>query len=97
LNPAGGAATGIEKRAGMPEVPGRRSRLVVGAVVAVACLGVVSGCSSSQAGGRRTRLYSSSLGIMMGSIFLMSWLVQSVAGRAAYNEDRLERRTLSAG
>jgi hypothetical protein len=39
----------------------------------------------------RTRLYSSSLAIVMGAIFVASWLVQSVAGWAAYNETRLEQ------
>ena len=38
----------------------------------------------------RTRVYSSSLALVMGAIFLGSWLVQSVAGRAAFNETRLE-------
>ena len=38
----------------------------------------------------RTRLYSSSLAIVMGLIFFASWLVQSVAGWAAFNEDRLQ-------
>lgn len=42
-------------------------------------------------GGWRTRVYSSSLALVMGSIFLASWLIQSVAGWAAYNETRLER------
>ena len=44
-----------------------------------------------RAGGLRTALYSRSLGIVMGSIFLMSWLVQSVAGWASYNETRLRQ------
>jgi hypothetical protein len=39
----------------------------------------------------RTRLYSSSLAIVMGLIFVGSWLVQSVAGWAAYNETRLQQ------
>ena len=43
------------------------------------------------AGGWRTRLYSTSLALVMGAIFLGSWLVQSVAGRAAYNETRLQQ------
>ena len=43
------------------------------------------------AGGWRTAVYSSSLAIVMGVIFLGSWLVQSVAGRAAYNETRLQQ------
>ncbi|MEU6134599.1 DUF6766 family protein [Nocardioides sp. NPDC047086] len=42
-------------------------------------------------GGLRTALYSRSLGIVMGSIFLMSWLGQSVAGWATYNESRLRQ------
>lgn len=42
-------------------------------------------------GGWRTRVYSSSLAMVMGLIFLASWLVQSVAGWAAYNETRLQR------
>jgi hypothetical protein len=41
--------------------------------------------------GLRLRLYSSSLLIVMGAIFLVSWLVQSVAGWAAFNETRLEQ------
>ena len=43
------------------------------------------------AGGLRTRVYSSSLAIVMGLIFLGSWLVQSVGGWASYNEDRLHQ------
>jgi hypothetical protein len=43
------------------------------------------------AGGWRTRVYSSSLAIVMGLIFLGSWLVQSVAGWASFNEDRLQQ------
>jgi hypothetical protein len=39
----------------------------------------------------RTRLYSSSLALVMGTIFLASWLVQSIAGWAAHNETRLEQ------
>ena len=45
----------------------------------------------ARVGGLRTALYSRSLGIVMGSIFLMSWLVQSVAGWASYNESRLRQ------
>jgi hypothetical protein len=37
----------------------------------------------------RYRLYSNSLGLAMGSIFLLSWLVQLITGRVAYNEERL--------
>ncbi|VXB76055.1 Protein crcB homolog [Arthrobacter sp. 9AX] len=39
-------------------------------------------------GWRRT-LYSNSLGMTMGLIFLLCWLVQSVAGTSAYNEEQL--------
>jgi hypothetical protein len=45
----------------------------------------------AKAGGWRTRIYSSSLAIVMGLLFLGSWLVQSVAGWAAYNETRLQQ------
>ncbi|MEU4733040.1 DUF6766 family protein [Streptomyces sp. NPDC023588] len=34
-------------------------------------------------------LYSRSLGLVMGVVFLLSWLAQSVAGVAAYNEQQL--------
>jgi hypothetical protein len=42
-------------------------------------------------GGWRTRVYSSSLAIVMGLIFLLSWLAQSIAGWASFNETRLQR------
>lgn len=45
----------------------------------------------ARTGGWRTRVYSSSLAIVMGVIFLGSWLVQSVAGWAAFNEERLQQ------
>jgi hypothetical protein len=41
-------------------------------------------------GGLRTFVYSWSLVLVMGSIFVASWLVQSVAGWAAFNETRLQ-------
>ncbi|MGN9837832.1 DUF6766 family protein [Nonomuraea sp. H19] len=40
--------------------------------------------------GMRLWLFSNSLGIVMGLIFLLSWLAQSVAGQAAYNSERLD-------
>jgi hypothetical protein len=43
------------------------------------------------AGGWRTAVYSSSLAIVMGTIFLLCWLVQSVGGWASYNETRLQQ------
>jgi hypothetical protein len=42
-------------------------------------------------GGLRTTLFSWSLALTMGTIFLLSWLAQSVAGRVAFNETRLGR------
>jgi hypothetical protein len=45
----------------------------------------------ARTGGWRTHVYSSSLALVMGSLFFMSWLVQSVAGWATFNETRLER------
>jgi len=39
----------------------------------------------------RTVLYSNSLALLMAAIFLASWLAQSVAGWAVYNETRLEQ------
>jgi len=44
------------------------------------------------AGGLRTAVYSRSLVIMMGAIFLASWLAQSVAGSASYNQQQLSQR-----
>jgi hypothetical protein len=41
--------------------------------------------------GVRLRVYSSSLLLVMASIFLMSWLIQSIAGWAAFNETRIEQ------
>jgi hypothetical protein len=43
----------------------------------------------ARVGGWRTRLYSSSLGLVMGTIFLACWLVQSVSGWAAFNREQL--------
>ena len=45
----------------------------------------------AKAGGWRTGVFSWSLALVMGGIFLASWLAQSIAGRAAYNETRLEQ------
>jgi hypothetical protein len=46
----------------------------------------------ARAGGWRTRIFSSSLGLAMGAIFLASWLAQSIAGVAAFNEQQLSDR-----
>jgi hypothetical protein len=43
----------------------------------------------AKVGGWRTALYSNSLGLVMGAAFVASWLVQSVAGHSAFNEQQL--------
>ena len=43
----------------------------------------------AKASGWRRSVYSSSLLLVMGTIFLMSWAVQSVAGWLAFDEERL--------
>ncbi|MBC9731053.1 hypothetical protein H8R17_42235 [Streptomyces sp. TRM68367] len=43
------------------------------------------------AGGWRQKLYSHSLLMTMGAIFVLSWLVQSVTGVAAYNQQQLRQ------
>jgi hypothetical protein len=45
----------------------------------------------ARAGGWRTGLFSWSLSLLMGLIFLTSWFAQSFAGWAAFNETRLQR------
>jgi hypothetical protein len=40
-------------------------------------------------GWRRT-LYANSLGLMMGLIFVLSWLVQSIAGNSNYNQEQIQ-------
>lgn len=46
----------------------------------------------AKVGGLRTALYSSSLLIVMTSLWLGSWFAQSVAGWSAYNADRLDHQ-----
>ncbi|GKQ41840.1 DUF6766 family protein [Streptomyces sp. A012304] len=41
--------------------------------------------------GWRRAVYSNSLLLVMGTIFVLSWLVQSVTGVAAHNEERLRQ------
>lgn len=45
----------------------------------------------AKAGGWRTTVFSWSLVLTMAAIFVVSWVAQSVAGWAAYNQDRLGR------
>ena len=40
-------------------------------------------------GWRRT-LYSNSLGLTMGLIFVLSWLVQSISGNSNYNQEQIQ-------
>jgi hypothetical protein len=45
----------------------------------------------ARAPGPRRAIYSNSLGLVMGSIFLASWLAQSIAGVADFNEQQLSQ------
>jgi hypothetical protein len=40
--------------------------------------------------GWRRAVYSNSLGMTMGLIFLLSWLVQSIAGNSNYNQEQIQ-------
>jgi hypothetical protein len=44
----------------------------------------------AKAGGWRRLLYSNSLLLVMGTVFLLSWWLQSVAGTVVFNADQLE-------
>jgi hypothetical protein len=44
----------------------------------------------ARVGGLRTLVFSNSLLLVMAAIFIASWLGQSITGRIAYNEERLE-------
>ncbi len=46
--------------------------------------------SWAKVGGWRLVLYSNSLLIVMGAIFVFSWLAQSLAGMLVYNEEQLQ-------
>jgi hypothetical protein len=46
----------------------------------------------ARAGGWRTRVYSNSLLLVMGAIWVASWLGQSITGRVAYNADRFDHQ-----
>ena len=49
----------------------------------------------ARAGGWRTRLYSNSLLRVMGAIWIVSWLGQSITGRVAYNADRFDHQQVA--
>jgi hypothetical protein len=44
----------------------------------------------ARAGGALTTIYSNSLVLVMTSIWLLSWLAQSITGRIAYNADQFD-------
>jgi hypothetical protein len=46
----------------------------------------------ARTGGWRTALFSRSLGLLMGALFLLTWAASSVAGWAAYNSEQLGER-----
>ena len=46
----------------------------------------------ARAGGLRTALFSRSLGLLMGALFLLTWAASSVAGWAAFNSEQLGER-----
>jgi hypothetical protein len=43
----------------------------------------------ARTGGWRTALFSRSLGLLMGALFLLTWTASSVAGWAAFNSEQL--------
>ena len=47
----------------------------------------------ARAGGWRTAVFSRSLALVMGGLFLLSWLAQSIAGVSAYNQEQLSQLT----
>jgi hypothetical protein len=51
----------------------------------------------ARVGGWRTRLYSNSLLLVMGAIWLASWLGQSITGRVAYNAERFDHQQTAVG
>jgi hypothetical protein len=46
----------------------------------------------ARAGGWRTAVFSRSLGLLMGVIFLFAWTAQSVAGWASFNAEQIQQR-----
>ena len=46
----------------------------------------------ARTGGWRTALYANSLVIVMTTIWLLSWLAQSIAGQSAYNAEQLDHQ-----
>jgi hypothetical protein len=46
----------------------------------------------ARTGGLRTAVFARSLGLLMGTLFLLTWAASSVAGWAAYNGEQLGQR-----
>jgi hypothetical protein len=46
----------------------------------------------ARTGGLRTTLFSRSLGLLMGALFLLTWLASSLAGWASFNSEQLGER-----
>ncbi len=46
----------------------------------------------ARTGGWRTAVFSRSLGLMMGALFLLTWAASSIAGWAAFNGEQLGQR-----
>jgi hypothetical protein len=46
----------------------------------------------ARTGGWRTAVFSRSLGLLMGALFLLTWAASSIAGWAAYNSEQLGDR-----
>jgi hypothetical protein len=46
----------------------------------------------ARTGGLRTAVFSRSLGLLMGALFLLTWAASSIAGWAAYNSEQLGDR-----
>jgi hypothetical protein len=46
----------------------------------------------ARAGGLRTGIYSNSLVLVMGSIWLLSWFAQSITGRVNFNSEQLDHQ-----
>ncbi|MFL4476030.1 DUF6766 family protein [Paeniglutamicibacter sp. MACA_103] len=51
----------------------------------------------AKVGGWRRTLYSNSLLLVMGAVFLLSWWLQSVAGTVVFNADQLEHGQPAVG
>ncbi|TFV91621.1 hypothetical protein E4P40_05535 [Blastococcus sp. CT_GayMR20] len=51
----------------------------------------------ARTGGWRTALFSRSLGLLMGALFLLTWAASSVAGWAAFNSEQLGQRQDAVG